>query len=400
MRVPRAPPLAPRAEEPLAAMDQPGPYVVVHTNLVVTAGEARASAVVERLAPGRFVNVVEVVYDDDGKKIRGRLEKPAGWITLLDQDRCLRGATPCPPSDAEPASGEGAPDGDSLAQAGGAAAPAAGTGPVVAAPPALVAVPVAPAAAAPAPLRSAGGPGKASERIRRLEAESHELAAATAVLKDEVAATLSRCAELQSRWADISGTSDDEMREVDEARRVAGVLRRAIEEKDARLAEALAEQERLGAENRAAESELGELEVAFRERLRRAVAQTEQRLLEEKASLRRASEAAESRLQAVGAEKAFLEQRALARGATCAGAEGSPGYDAMLEAHVAIAHAYGDLARVHPCLRCWDEPTLRITAALFKHSLFRRAFFALSTMFWLFALRAGTLTQSGHTVHI
>jgi len=103
------------------------------------------------------------------------------------------------------------------------------------------------------------------------------------------------------------------------------------------------------------------------------------------------------RFQELTVEKLELERRAGAAGTT--GGAGDL-REAMLEAHSAIAKAFGDAASQHPCARLIDEPTLKLTAALFRHPLLRRFFFGVSTVMWLFALRTAVAPDSGHVIHV
>jgi len=58
-----------------------GTYVVTHEHAAVTAG-VHLSSPVDFLSAGAYVNVLEVVRCPEQNRIRGRIEKPDGWISL------------------------------------------------------------------------------------------------------------------------------------------------------------------------------------------------------------------------------------------------------------------------------------------------------------------------------
>mmetsp|Transcript_50107 Transcript_50107/g.141990 ORF Transcript_50107/g.141990 Transcript_50107/m.141990 type:complete len:405 (+) Transcript_50107:66-1280(+) len=396
--------------------DAPGRYVVVHKSLVVTAGSTRNSGVVARLSAGALVHILEVETQDGGQRVRGHVEQPAGWVTLIDLERGIRGAAPADkvspqdlprPSEGGLGGQRGSPDTPgATASASGMSAPPPS---LVSAPP----LPSLPSSSAPStagrgagPGRGAGGravpgagAGREAERARRVEAEARQLAADVAELQAELEATRARCLELQARWADMSGSSDDSLQAADKSRRQASLLRRALDEKGSRLAAFEEELEQLSAEKDQAEQEHAELEAAFRDRLQREVGGKEQQLLQEKAELKQAGEAAERRVHELTGEKAFLEQRVLNRAASDAasgnGGSGEGKHEAMLEAHMSIAHAFGSTSMEHPCLRLADEPTLKFTILLLKNPLVRRVFFGFTSSIWLFAIRSVFLQQGG-----
>ena len=65
--------------------DRQVPYVVTYPHLVVTESWLMGSAKVTSLQAGTRVVVCELAHQDNGKRVRGRICDPAGWITLLDQ---------------------------------------------------------------------------------------------------------------------------------------------------------------------------------------------------------------------------------------------------------------------------------------------------------------------------
>ena len=72
--------------------DRQVPYVVTYPHLVVTESWLMGSAKVTSLQAGTRVVVCELAHQDNGKRVRGRICDPAGWITLLDQCHQMRGA--------------------------------------------------------------------------------------------------------------------------------------------------------------------------------------------------------------------------------------------------------------------------------------------------------------------
>jgi len=59
----------------------PGAYVITHDHTAVTSG-VLLSEPVDFLSAGTLVSVVEVTRCEDENRIRGRIEKPEGWISL------------------------------------------------------------------------------------------------------------------------------------------------------------------------------------------------------------------------------------------------------------------------------------------------------------------------------
>lgn len=73
--------------------DRPGPYVVIHDKTGVTPTQNISSEdIVGQLPYGTVVNVLEVVTLAACRRVRGRLESPAGWVSLLDTDTGRRWA--------------------------------------------------------------------------------------------------------------------------------------------------------------------------------------------------------------------------------------------------------------------------------------------------------------------
>ncbi|CAK9058083.1 unnamed protein product [Durusdinium trenchii] len=208
----------------------------------------------------------------------------------------------------------------------------------------------------------------------RAATDARPLGPATEQLEVEVASpsrdeAFAHLAELEGRLAELSGVSDDALRQADEAKEEVLLLRRAAQEKDLAMARAAEAQARLEEDLKSSAKRLQDFEANFMERLQREVSQKEQELLDEVTYLRRAGEAKERRIQDLQAEKAAMERRFLVKASA-----GVDSGDIMLEAHTAIAKAFGDVTVQHPCLRLLDEPMLKFMAVLFKQPLFRRMF--------------------------
>jgi len=77
------------------AEDKPGQYIIIHDNTFLSNSVALPvdEDVLEFLPAGSVVTVVEVVRRDSEKRVRGRLETPAGWISLLDCESGYRWAS-------------------------------------------------------------------------------------------------------------------------------------------------------------------------------------------------------------------------------------------------------------------------------------------------------------------
>lgn len=299
---------------------------------------------------------------------------------------------------------------DSAQSADGHRPPATASAPAEAAPAAAAAAVSAVAAVAAAqkpvvaaaPQRPSVTAASGRERLRQLEAEVKDLANGKASAEAQLEKARAQSASMEARLGQLTGVSDDALRDGDEARSQAAALRRAAEAKDARIATLEAAQEKLGFEKAAIEQARDDLEKGFQERLRREVSQKEQELLEEVSYLRESVASRERRLQALSAEKTQLEKRAMAHGG---GLEIDPAtgrYDreAMLEAHTAIAKAFGDVSTESGLLRCFDEPLLKFTAVLFKQSLLRRMFFLVSAVMWVFGVCHAAMPDGHVIVHV
>jgi len=224
------------------------------------------------------------------------------------------------------------------------------------------------------------------ERVRQLESEVREHTAARSAAEASLAHALARVSELEQQWAELSGVSDDALRQADEAKQQVVSLGRQVEEKDKQLAQAQDTCWQQASKRSHAEQQLQDLEASFQERLQRDISQKEQELLDEVSYLRKSVEVKEKRLQELAGEKATLEKRLMIRGGGLDLGHNSASREAMLEAHTAIAKAFGDVSAEHPCARLLDEPLLKFTAALFRQPIFRRVFYAASALIWAFSL--------------
>mmetsp|Transcript_67197 Transcript_67197/g.155970 ORF Transcript_67197/g.155970 Transcript_67197/m.155970 type:complete len:849 (+) Transcript_67197:104-2650(+) len=74
--------------------DGPGTYVIIHNNTAITADMAAAPPTLSHLPAGESVDVVEVVFLAEDRRVRGRLEKQGGWISLRDTSDGYRWARP------------------------------------------------------------------------------------------------------------------------------------------------------------------------------------------------------------------------------------------------------------------------------------------------------------------
>lgn len=89
----------------LAAAVATGPYVVVG-KATVRADVGGAGDVVAELAPGAEVRVAETQRNAAGTRMRGRIDAPAGWISLLNLETGRRWAEPAPPAGGGGAGGD------------------------------------------------------------------------------------------------------------------------------------------------------------------------------------------------------------------------------------------------------------------------------------------------------
>jgi len=228
-------------------------------------------------------------------------------------------------------------------------------------------------------------------------AKVRELTASKTALEAQLTAAKNHSTELEGRLAEMSAVSDDALQQAEEARQQAKMLRKAVEDKDACIVSLEKQQQELGKAKSDMESKLQDLEASFNDRLQQEVIEKEQQLHEEVEYLRKSADIKEKRLQEVVAEKNQFERRLGERDVEAAGGHG--GREAMLEAHTAIAKAFGDSSGQHPCMRLLDEPMLKFTAVLFKQPLFRRVFFFASLVLWVFAIRYAISPQGGYTIH-
>jgi len=82
-------PLATRHEE-----EGPGVYTVIHDRTAVTRSVALGSDddVVGKLGFGAVIRVIEVVRSHQERRVRGRIENPPGWISIMNMETGKRWA--------------------------------------------------------------------------------------------------------------------------------------------------------------------------------------------------------------------------------------------------------------------------------------------------------------------
>jgi len=79
---------------PTLNQDWLGDYILSTYSVVRAGCSLKSAKVADDLATGANVRVLEIVNIADEKRIRGRIEKPAGWITLCDTEHLNRLAWP------------------------------------------------------------------------------------------------------------------------------------------------------------------------------------------------------------------------------------------------------------------------------------------------------------------
>jgi len=223
---------------------------------------------------------------------------------------------------------------------------------------------------------------RADENARRLEEEVARITAANKALENQLAAAIAENLELQSRWSQISTVSDEAFRESETAKQEASVFRRAVEERDTRIVELQDALEGSELENVKLREKVEEFQSQFQDRLESQVTQRELELTKEVDYLRKAVEAKEKKIETMSAK---TERRA-SQSFDISAPRSAADREALLDAHSAIAKAFGDVMAENPCLRVLDEPTLKFTALLFKQPILRRLYYIISVFLWVFAL--------------
>jgi len=66
------------------AAEGPGVYIVLHENAAITMGVVAAPPVLRRLKKGTLITVTKVQHCPDEKRVRGLVEDPLGWVSLID----------------------------------------------------------------------------------------------------------------------------------------------------------------------------------------------------------------------------------------------------------------------------------------------------------------------------
>eukprot|EP00435_Cladocopium_sp_Y103_P038064 s2099_g10.t1 len=75
----------------LLAIDSPGMYVVSQT-VTLTVGPEKGSAKIQNLNAGTVIQVLEVIHRLEDRRVRGRVEEPAGWISIVGTEDSNRWA--------------------------------------------------------------------------------------------------------------------------------------------------------------------------------------------------------------------------------------------------------------------------------------------------------------------
>mmetsp|Transcript_94930 Transcript_94930/g.306460 ORF Transcript_94930/g.306460 Transcript_94930/m.306460 type:complete len:433 (-) Transcript_94930:447-1745(-) len=87
---------ATEAQEEALQEDCPGAYVITHDNIKVSPqlalGADQGGAGVKRLSVGTKAHVLEVVLLAEAQRVRGRIENPPGWISLMNTTNGYRWA--------------------------------------------------------------------------------------------------------------------------------------------------------------------------------------------------------------------------------------------------------------------------------------------------------------------
>lgn len=78
-------------EHSIQQEDQPGTYIV-KTKAILGKGPEVTSEDLQWIAAGVALHILEVTQDTEGKRVRGRVEEPAGWISLRDTESGARWA--------------------------------------------------------------------------------------------------------------------------------------------------------------------------------------------------------------------------------------------------------------------------------------------------------------------
>merc|ERR1712137_169797 len=71
---------------------EPGNSYIITTAAILSKGAELDSDDLMWLKEGASVHILEVVNDDKGRRVRGRVETPAGWVSLFDMDKQQRWA--------------------------------------------------------------------------------------------------------------------------------------------------------------------------------------------------------------------------------------------------------------------------------------------------------------------
>lgn len=75
--------------------DKPGFYSIINPAAVTSTFQPAEKTIVRQLNVGEVVNVLAVVRDDEGNRVRARIESPQGWISLSNTLSGKCWAIPC-----------------------------------------------------------------------------------------------------------------------------------------------------------------------------------------------------------------------------------------------------------------------------------------------------------------
>eukprot|EP00927_Polykrikos_kofoidii_P057800 TRINITY_DN51991_c0_g1_i1.p1 TRINITY_DN51991_c0_g1~~TRINITY_DN51991_c0_g1_i1.p1 ORF type:complete len:490 (-),score=119.56 TRINITY_DN51991_c0_g1_i1:69-1439(-) len=234
-----------------------------------------------------------------------------------------------------------------------------------------------------------GNAKSAVDRLEQLEQEVREKVQTLASTQAQLAAVRPQVRDLEARWEEVSTISEDACRQARETREQVLALRRAVEQKDAQIAAIEGQRASAAAEAQRAVQQHEKLGADFNARLQREREQKEEELLRHAATLRKEAEVTDRQIKEMASQKGRLERLEVASGFGHARSENIR--ESMLDAHNTIAKAFSDVSTGVPCVRAFDEPLLKLTAALFRHAIFRRVFLVGSAFVWVFALLHASL---------
>lgn len=76
--------------------ERPGTYRILCPTAVTSSFKPHEKTVMRQLGADDVISIIEVARDDEGKRVRGRIEEPVpGWISILNEASGKRWAEPC-----------------------------------------------------------------------------------------------------------------------------------------------------------------------------------------------------------------------------------------------------------------------------------------------------------------